>query len=118
MMALAELRIDNLSQTAACIKDEIALVKHVVQDVIAAQISEHSNQLAGHDERIDAVEASIRVLQNTTEAATKMTDLSIRGVPMLSTEDLGGPISIYYGIAAAIGYNNTNTTGAVITLPW
>jgi hypothetical protein len=109
-------KIDNLSQTVSSIKDEIASVKHEVKEVIAAQITEHSDQLAVHDARIVAVETSIRELQNTTEAATKAADLIIRGVPMLSNEDPRfGPINFYMSIAAAIGYNSNNTPGAVIT---
>jgi hypothetical protein len=101
--------IDDLRQTVASVKEEVAAVRLDVSNLITTQISEHDNRLDGHDKRLDALEASLRELRNDAEAATKSADLIIKGVPMLSNEN---PVNIYVGIAAAIGYNNVTTPSA------
>jgi hypothetical protein len=101
--------INDLRLTVASVKDEVAAVRLDVSSLIATQITEHDKRLDGHDNRLDAVEASIRELRNNAEAATKTADLIIKGVPMLSNEN---PVKIYVDIAAAIGYDSVTTPSA------
>jgi hypothetical protein len=104
-------KIDNLSESVSSVKQEVAAVRQEVSNLIASQISEHTDQLAVHDTRLDAVEASMRELRNTFEAATKATDLIIKGVPMLPNDN---PVKIYVDIAQVIGYDKVSTPSANI----
>jgi len=99
-------KIDDLRQSVSNVQQEVIAVKQDLKDVLASQIADHSEQLATHDARLDDVEASIRELRNSTEAATKAADLIIKGIPLLSTDN---PVNLYLGVATALGFDSNTT---------
>jgi hypothetical protein len=90
-------RIGELSNSIDTLKDDI-------MDQLVPRISKNEDNIAVHEKRLNDVEVAVHAVRNEAEAATKVNDLIVKGVPMSAGEDL---VSIYCNIATAIGYTQT-----------
>jgi hypothetical protein len=87
-------KIDVLSSSVDSIKRQIDVE-------LTQRITTNESNLVAHSSRLDTVEAAISELRNEAEAATKVNDLLIKGVPMLRNDN---PINLYCRIATTVGY--------------
>jgi hypothetical protein len=53
------------------------------------------------EDRLDTVEAAVRLLRNDAKAAPKANDLLVTSVPMMTSDN---PVNIYCSVASVIGY--------------
>jgi hypothetical protein len=95
MQANFTTRFGELSNYIDNLKDDI-------KDQFVSRISQNEDNIAVHETRLNDVEVAVRSLRNEAEAATKVNDLIIKGVPMTADEDLTG---LYCKIATALGYS-------------
>jgi len=97
-------KVDALSASVDAIRQEI-------KEEVVTRIDKNETAIAAHGERLVEVEEAIDELRNETEAASKATDLIVKGIPMLPRENV---VNIYLQIAATIGYRNEDVPTADI----
>jgi hypothetical protein len=89
-------KIDALNIAVESIRQELK------EDVIT-RIDQNETNIAAHDQRLDVIEEAIVELRDETEAASRATDLVVKGIPMQQNENA---VDIYVKVASAIGYGN------------
>jgi hypothetical protein len=89
-------KIDALNTAVESIRQEL-------KEELITRIDRNETNIAAHDQRLDVIEEAIVELRDETEAASRATDLVVRGIPMQQNENA---VDIYVKVASAIGYGN------------
>jgi len=93
--------VTNIDRNIDVLSNSVDSIKRQISEELTQRITTNENNIEVHAERLDTIEAAVRDLRNEAEATTKVNDLLIKGVPMLSNDN---PINIFCQIATAIGY--------------
>jgi hypothetical protein len=99
------LEVRGITRKIDALNISMESIRRELKEEVVTLIDQNETNIAAHDQRLDVIEEATGELRDESEAASRATDLVVKGIPMQQNENA---VDIYLKIAAAIGYASGN----------
>jgi hypothetical protein len=99
------LEVRGITRKIDALNISMESIRRELKEEVVTRIDQNETNIAAHDQRLDVIEEAIGELRDESEAASRATDMVVKGIPMQQNENV---VDIYLKIATAIGYARGN----------